>query len=99
MNDAGDATLSGANCLRNPASRAGGIWVALEAPAAKSDRLMGMRLSMQRRQFFQSSAAAALAAAAPIPGQAATARPSKLKLGTQHGDSDEILRVMAAFGV
>jgi mannonate dehydratase len=56
-------------------------------------------MGMQRRQFFQSGAAAALAAAAPSAGQAATARPSKLKLGTQHGDSDEILRVMAAFGV
>ena len=58
-----------------------------------------MRSDMQRRHFFQSSAAAALAAAAPSRGQAATPRPSKLKLGTQHGDSDEILRVMAAFGV
>ena len=54
---------------------------------------------MQRRHFFQSTAAAALAAAAPPAGQAAPTRPSKLKLGTQHGDSDDILRVMAAFGV
>src|SRR5262249_6486186 len=30
---------------------------------------------------------------------AAAAVPSKLKAGTQHGDSDEILRALAAFGV
>jgi mannonate dehydratase len=37
--------------------------------------------------------------AAPQVAAAQTRRPALMKLGTQHGDSDEILRVMAAFGV
>ena len=51
---------------------------------------------MRRRSFFEASAAAALA-----NGQT-TAQgkrpPVAMKLGTQHGDSDEILQTMAAFG-
>jgi mannonate dehydratase len=53
---------------------------------------------MHRRDFFHATAAAALAASG-APAQSAPARKSKLKLGTQHGDSDDILRAMAAFGV
>src|SRR5215472_10001347 len=53
---------------------------------------------MHRRDFFHATAAAALAASG-APAQPAPARKSKLKLGTQHGDSDDILRAMAAFGV
>jgi len=52
---------------------------------------------MNRRHFFQSAAAASALANADLPARAA--RPSRLKLGTQHGDSDDILRAMAAFGV
>src|SRR5947209_19091232 len=50
---------------------------------------------MRRRDFFELSAAlaAAQAAAARCAGR------GLMKLGTQHGDSDEILRTMAAFGV
>ncbi len=45
-------------------------------------------------------ASAALAAAGGVEQTSArAAKPSQLKLGTQHGDSDDILRVMAAFGV
>jgi mannonate dehydratase len=54
---------------------------------------------MHRRRFFQTTAVLAAASAAAAPPQQAAARPSKLKAGTQHGDSDEILRVLAAFGV
>src|SRR3982751_5750718 len=53
---------------------------------------------MDRRRFFQAGAALAAAGTVDaVPARAAT--PSKLKLGTQHGDSDDILRVMAAFGL
>jgi mannonate dehydratase len=53
---------------------------------------------MDRRRFLQASAA--LAAAGPVEAQGARpAKPSKLRLGTQHGESDDILRTMAAFGV
>src|SRR5215472_16413123 len=55
---------------------------------------------MRRRDFFQMTAAAALAAgargAAPLRD---APRKANLKLGTQHGDSDDILKVLAAFGV
>ena len=44
---------------------------------------------MDRRIFLQSG----LALAAPVPHQ------PRMKIGTQHGVSDEVLRVMAAFGV
>lgn len=51
---------------------------------------------MRRRELFEMGAAAALLP----PRNAAGAPPrARMKLGTQHGDSDEILRVMAAFGV
>ena len=51
---------------------------------------------MQRRDFLSSAAAGALAQ----PGQAAPAKSkSKMKLGTQHNSSDEVLKVMAALGV
>ena len=52
---------------------------------------------MRRRDFFELGAAAALAAPQAVRSQ--TTRRALMKLGTQHGDSDEILRVMAAFGV
>jgi hypothetical protein len=44
---------------------------------------------------FAHSAVAAAAAA----DSSGACRRRKLKLGTQHGDTDDILRVMAAFGV
>jgi len=55
---------------------------------------------MHRRAFFQTTAGALAAANA----QAQTAKPAAsrkadLKLGTQHGDSDDILQVLAALGV
>jgi mannonate dehydratase len=66
---------------------------------------------MNRRDFLHTAAAGALAAT-PLPAiagkqdakQAAgkngqTKKPASLKLGTQHGDSDDILTAMAAFGV
>ncbi len=44
--------------------------------------------------------AASQATAAPAKTPAKTsARPARMKLGTQHGDTDEILRTIAAFGV
>lgn len=64
---------------------------------------------MNRRSFFINSAACALSAAVrpsfaasslgSRTSQSSTQRKANLKLGTQHGDSDEILKVMAAFGV
>jgi mannonate dehydratase len=60
---------------------------------------------MQRRDFVRLAGCglAAGAAAAGTPLEAVqSARPAKkglMKVGTQHGDSDEILRVMAGFGV
>ena len=55
---------------------------------------------MHRREFFHTTAGALAAAGAqaqtPNP---APARKANLKLGTQHGDSDGILKVMAALGV
>ena len=54
---------------------------------------------MNRRRFFQAGAALAAAGkAVERPAQGAPT-PSKLRLGTQHGESDDILRAMAAFGV
>ena len=70
---------------------------------------------MNRRSFVFNSAACALSAAikpSPAasetkveesarssPPQTPSPRKANLKLGTQHGDSDDILKVMAAFGV
>jgi mannonate dehydratase len=51
---------------------------------------------VRRRDFFE--VGAALAASQSTRAQNAAGR-AHMKLGTQHGDSDEILRVMAAFGV
>src|ERR1051325_695501 len=68
---------------------------------------------MNRREFFKhaGSASAAVALAESIVDAQVTARPApgqstqtsapraRMKVGTQHGDSDAILRVMAGFGV
>jgi mannonate dehydratase len=59
---------------------------------------------MQRRNFLQAATASAAAtlAAAPQDKKSARAparRKANLKLGTQHGSSDQILRACAAFGV
>ena len=65
---------------------------------------------MNRRAFFLKSAACAVTAAtkcsfAPLESNpawsshTAVAKKSNLRLGTQHGDSDDILKVLAAFGV
>jgi len=51
---------------------------------------------MRRRDFFELSGAALAAGQAP-PVQGAGR--ALMKLGTQHGESDDILRTMAAFGV
>jgi mannonate dehydratase len=66
-------------------------------------------LLVNRRSFVISSAACALSAAvgpalvasAPIPDERpkSGSRIANLRLGTQHGDTDDILKVMAAFGV
>src|SRR4051812_23378463 len=55
---------------------------------------------MQRREFLETAAAGALAAAG-AQGQVGSPakRPSALKLGTQHSDADDVLQVLAAFGV
>lgn len=50
---------------------------------------------MNRRTFVQLAALPTLAAQAP----AAAAPTGRMKLATQHGSTDEILRVLAAFGV
>src|SRR5215217_9155282 len=61
------------------------------------------RRTMERRDFVRLAGAglAAGAAAAEAPLDAVQApRPSRkalMKVGTQHGDSDEILRAMAGF--
>jgi mannonate dehydratase len=54
---------------------------------------------MNRRRFFQATASLAAAGGVTQSSAQGAAKPSKLKLGTQHGDSDDILRAMAAFGV
>src|SRR5690242_4527564 len=56
---------------------------------------------MRRRDFFELGAAIASAQAISAQtGDPQTGpRPARMKPGTQHGDSDDILRVMAAFGV
>ncbi len=52
---------------------------------------------MDRRQFLQTGAAASFTP--PRTRPAAGARKALMKAGTQHSSSDEVLRVMAAFGV
>jgi mannonate dehydratase len=66
---------------------------------------------MKRRDFMRLSgsttAGAAMAealvsaeaAASPLAPQTRPSKPARMKIGTQHGDSDAILRVMAGFGV
>ena len=54
---------------------------------------------MQRRQFLQSATAGALAGGAVPAATAAAPRKVLFKLGTQHSSSDEVLTVLAAFGV
>src|SRR5262249_3145188 len=60
---------------------------------------------MNRRDFVQRAAAAIAAAGVPRGLRAATPhapappRRADLRVGTQHGDSDDILTAMAAFGV
>jgi mannonate dehydratase len=55
---------------------------------------------MHRREFFHTTAGALAAAGAQAQtAQPAAGRKANLKLGTQHGDSDDILKVMAALGV
>jgi hypothetical protein len=53
---------------------------------------------MDRRTFLQLAALPAAAAAQSGPSTP-TASAVRMKVGTQHGHSDEILRVIAAFGV
>ena len=63
------------------------------------------RANMDRRDFVRlaGTGLAAGAAAAEVPLEAVQAsrssRKALMKVGTQHGDSDEILRAMAGFGV
>jgi mannonate dehydratase len=66
---------------------------------------------MNRREFMRVSGCtttgaalaeaivSAQAAAAPAGRQATASKPARMKVGTQHGDSDAILRAMAGFGV
>jgi mannonate dehydratase len=59
-------------------------------------------LIMNRRQFVRTAgavAAAPLADAIPATSAVAAPRPALMKVGTQHGDSDAILRALAGFGV
>src|SRR2546423_1234301 len=58
--------------------------------------------AVDRRAFLQMTGALAAArcARADTPSQAGSAKPdARMKVGTQHGDSDEVLRAMAGFGV
>ncbi len=52
---------------------------------------------MNRRSFTKIAAASLMGS--PLPGGAASAPPGRMKLGTQHGSTDEILRTVAALGV
>ncbi len=66
---------------------------------------------MNRREFLKVSGSTATGAAmaeaivttqvakAPAPASAGSPRTARMKVGTQHGDSDAILRVLAGFGV
>jgi mannonate dehydratase len=73
---------------------------------------IGRLMRMNRRDFMRSAAVGALGSVAnasltvkdarnePPQGSTSSARKkANLKLGTQHGDSDDILKVLAAFGV
>ncbi len=51
---------------------------------------------MDRRDFLKTAAGAAAPAAQARPPQP---RKARMKAGTQHGSSDDVLRVLAAFGV
>jgi mannonate dehydratase len=58
--------------------------------------------AVDRRAFLQMAGALAAArrARADTPSQAGSAKPdARMKVGTQHGDSDQVLRAMAGFGV
>ena len=63
------------------------------------------RRTMQRRDFVRLAgaglAAGAAAAGTPLEAVQGPRRGTRalMKVGTQHGDSDEILRAMAGFGV
>ena len=50
---------------------------------------------LHRRNFFELSEALAASQAKGAPPAGRT----RIKLGTQHGESDQILRIMSAFGV
>src|SRR5260370_1183918 len=52
-------------------------------------------MRIDRRQLFQVAAAAA---AAPR-GQSAEPSPGRMKVGTQHSATDDVLKVLGAFGV
>jgi mannonate dehydratase len=71
---------------------------------------VGTLMRMNRRDFVRSAAVGALASVTTATLSAEDARnrmpktstaknKANLKLGTQHGDSDDILKVLAAFGV
>jgi mannonate dehydratase len=54
---------------------------------------------MHRRKFLELAALPAAAAARPQSKATNSAAPGRMKLGTQHGSSGDVLRVLAAFGV
>ncbi len=54
---------------------------------------------MERRTFLQAGAGSAFTVAQGPPRKPSPFQQVRMKLGTQHGSSDEILRVLAAFGV
>ena len=55
---------------------------------------------MDRRDFLQSTVGGTAALTLPAAGAPArTPRKALMKAGTQHSDADEVLKVMAAFGV
>ena len=58
-----------------------------------------MRLASVGLAVGASAAESAVAAAPQRPARAPSPRKALMKVGTQHGDSDDILRFMAAFGV
>lgn len=51
---------------------------------------------MRRRDFFELGAAAALGSQRGVAAR--TSPPAQMKLGAQHGETDDILRALAAFG-
>src|SRR5205085_67370 len=55
-------------------------------------------MAMDRRQFVGAAFAAPLAQAIRPPAATPAVR-ALMKVGTQHGDSDAILKVLAGFGV